>query len=146
MPKQPWRSTLINRFAGVTIEGRQLRVDWDIGRDKKDQVRQVRHPDGESRGPPPRRDFDNRREYDSRGYPPPRRDYDMPPRHYDRGMPPPRDFNDRRGGFNERPPPRDFNERPPPRDFNERPPPRDFEERPPPRDYDYPPKETRTYY
>jgi len=130
--------------------------DYDIRRSRDDLYRRrdecMDYDD--RRGPPLRRDFDDRRDRSDYG-PPPRRDFDdcgpPPRRDFDDCGPPRRDYDDRRGDrcdYGPLPRRRDFDDcgPPPRRDYDDRrdrgdygpPPRRDFDDcgPPPRRDFD----------
>lgn len=96
------------KYNGYTIEGRKLRIDWDVGIEKKDHLKPRSPPAQRDYATSPRRDYppasprrdyplaSPRREYPAsprRDYPAsPRRDYPpaSPPRHDN--YPPRRDY------------------------------------------------------
>ncbi|KAJ2995840.1 hypothetical protein HDV02_000357 [Globomyces sp. JEL0801] len=77
------------KYDSHTVDGRRLRIDWDIGRDKKEVVKQTRFGGSDHREPREPRDREMR-ERDPR-----ERDYSQKPEHY--GEPSDRDPRGDRG-------------------------------------------------
>lgn len=62
------------KYNGYTIEGRKLRIDWDVGVSRKEHLKPVKPVEGGAApGSPPRRDYPPRSP--RRDYPPERDEY-----------------------------------------------------------------------